>query len=76
LQIWFKWALYGLLLSIVIRALQDCFSPILCTRKNLKGTKQAILFTDNPAAIKAYLAIGFKKIGNYRLALLEKPIKL
>ncbi len=45
-------------------------------QEKLKGTKQAILFTDNPAAIKAYLAIGFKKIGNYRLALLEKPIKL
>jgi len=45
-------------------------------QEKLKGTKQAILFTDNPAAIKAYLAIGFKKIGNYRLALLEKPIRL
>lgn len=45
-------------------------------QEKLKETKQAILFTDNPAAIKAYLAIGFKKIGNYRLALLEKPIKL
>ena len=45
-------------------------------QEKLKGTKQAILFTDNPAAIKAYLAIGFKKIGNYRLALLEKPINI
>ncbi len=45
-------------------------------QEKLKGTKQAILFTDNPAAIKAYLAIGFKKIGHYRLALLEKPLKL
>lgn len=45
-------------------------------QEKIKGIKQAILFTDNPAAIKAYLAIGFKKIGNYRLALLEKPIKL
>lgn len=45
-------------------------------QEKLKGTKRAILFTDNPAAIKAYLAIGFKKIGNYRLALLKKPIKL
>ena len=40
------------------------------------GTKKAILFTDNPAAIKIYLAIGFQKIGHYRLALLEKPLKL
>lgn len=45
-------------------------------QEKLKGTKQAILFTDNPAAIKAYLAIGFEKIGHYRLALLEKPITL
>jgi GNAT superfamily N-acetyltransferase len=45
-------------------------------QEKLKGTKQAILFTDNPAAIKAYLAIGFKKIGNYRLALLEQPVQL
>lgn len=45
-------------------------------QEKLQGTKQAILFTDNPAAIKAYLAIGFKKIGNYRLALLKKPAHL
>jgi predicted GNAT family acetyltransferase len=45
-------------------------------QEKLNGTKQAILFTDNPAAMKAYLAIGFKKIGNYRIALLEKPIQL
>jgi GNAT superfamily N-acetyltransferase len=30
-------------------------------QEKLNGTKQAILFTDNPAAIKAYLSIGFKK---------------
>lgn len=41
-----------------------------------KGTKKAILFTDNPAAIKAYQAIGFARIGDYRLALLEKPVNL
>ncbi len=43
--------------------------------ESLNGIKQAILFTNNPAAIKAYLAVGFKRIGNYRLALLEKSIK-
>ena len=42
-------------------------------QEKLKGTNKAILFTDNPSAIKAYLAIGFRKIGDYRLALLEKP---
>lgn len=41
-----------------------------------RGVKKAILFTDLPAAIKAYIAIGFKKIGDYRLALLQQPINL
>lgn len=45
-------------------------------QEKLKGTKQAILFTNNPAAIKAYIAIGFKKISNYRLAILENPIEI
>ena len=45
-------------------------------QEKLKGTKKAILFTYNPAAIKTYLMIGFQEVGNYRLALLEKPIKL
>ena len=44
-------------------------------QEKLKGTKQAILFTDNPAEIKVYLALGFKKISNYRLTLLEKPVQ-
>jgi GNAT superfamily N-acetyltransferase len=38
-----------------------------------QGIKKAILFTDNQAAIKAYEAIGFRKIGTYHLALLKKP---
>jgi predicted GNAT family acetyltransferase len=41
-----------------------------------QGIKKAILFTDNPAATKAYEVIGFKKIGVYRLALLQEPINL
>ncbi len=40
------------------------------------GIKKAILFSDNPAAIKAYEAIGFKQIGTYRLALLKDPITM
>lgn len=35
---------------------------------------KAILFTLSPAAVKAYESIGFKKIGNYRLALLKNEI--
>ena len=40
------------------------------------GVKKAVLFTDGPAAIKVYESIGFSKIGNYRLALLENPVNL
>lgn len=38
-----------------------------------RGVQTAILFTDTPAAIKAYTAIGFRLIGQYRLALLREP---
>lgn len=41
-----------------------------------EGICKAILFTDNPAAIKAYEAIGFRKMGFYRLALLKTPVIL
>jgi GNAT superfamily N-acetyltransferase len=41
-----------------------------------EGAKKAILFADNPPAVKVYEAIGFKIIGDYRLALLKEPIKL
>lgn len=41
-----------------------------------EGIKQAILFTNNPAAIKAYEAIGFRKIGLYCLALLKNSVYL
>ena len=43
-------------------------------KEKSNGIKKAVLFTDNPAAKKAYEAIGFKKIGIYRLALLKDPI--
>lgn len=38
-----------------------------------QGVEQAVLFTDNPAAIKVYRSIGFALSGNYRLALLQSP---
>jgi RimJ/RimL family protein N-acetyltransferase len=44
----------------------------LCLQKAQKnGVKQAILFTNNLAAERAYFSIGFKKIGQYRLAILK-----
>ncbi|MBM3602765.1 MAG: GNAT family N-acetyltransferase [Alphaproteobacteria bacterium] len=41
-----------------------------------KGVERAILFTDAPAAAKAYEAVGFQHIGFYRLALLKQPVTL
>jgi predicted GNAT family acetyltransferase len=41
-----------------------------------QGVNNSILFTDNPAAAKAYEAIGFRLIGSYRMALLRTPVKL
>jgi len=41
-----------------------------------QGVEKSILFTDNPAAAKAYGAIGFEKIGYYRMALLKTPVKI
>ena len=38
------------------------------------GVKKSILFTDNPAAAKAYEAVGFQQIGLFRLALLNNPV--
>ncbi|MBM4222575.1 MAG: GNAT family N-acetyltransferase [Gammaproteobacteria bacterium] len=37
-------------------------------------TKAAILFTDNPAAARAYLSLGFEQIGLYRLAILQNSV--
>jgi hypothetical protein len=39
-----------------------------------QGAAKALLFTDNPAAIKAYEAIGFMMIRHYRLALLKRAV--
>ncbi|MBO6918940.1 MAG: GNAT family N-acetyltransferase [Rhizobiaceae bacterium] len=39
-----------------------------------RGVQQSILFTDVPAAQKAYEAIGYREIGKFQLALLKEPI--
>lgn len=41
-----------------------------------RGVGRAILSTDSEAAAKAYVALGFEKVGRYRLALLKSPVKL
>lgn len=38
-----------------------------------RGVSEAILFTNNPAADRAYRFLGFEKIGLFRLALLQHP---
>ena len=45
-------------------------------RASEQGVGKAILFTDYPAAAKAYEAVGFTRIGAFRLALLRQPVDL
>ena len=50
---------------------------VLALRKaNEQGVDKAILFTDYPAAAKAYEAVGFTGIGAFRLALLRTPVEM
>ncbi len=41
-----------------------------------RGVKQAVLFTNNPAACRAYEALGFTETGKYRLSQLRQPVLL
>lgn len=41
-----------------------------------EGVQRAILFTDHPAATKAYVALGFEHAGAFRLAFLNTPQQL
>lgn len=43
------------------------------TEARRDGAEKAVLFTGNPAAAKAYGALGFQEIGTYSLALFAKP---
>ncbi len=38
------------------------------------GARQAVLFANNPAAVRAYRAIGFRQVGDYRIAFLDTPM--
>ncbi|MCR9070904.1 MAG: GNAT family N-acetyltransferase [Alphaproteobacteria bacterium] len=42
----------------------------------VSGVRRAILFTQSPAGAKAYEAVGFRRIGIYRVALLRDPVSL
>ena len=48
------------------------------TLKNaiVQGTNKAFLFTDEPSAERAYRALGFNPIGQYRLAILGEPVTI
>lgn len=41
-----------------------------------KGGTRSVLFTDNPAGIKAYKAVGFRQVDHYGLTLLARPFTL
>ncbi|MBT9384866.1 GNAT family N-acetyltransferase [Pseudooceanicola sp. CBS1P-1] len=41
-----------------------------------RGARTAILFANNPAAARAYEAIGFERIGDYRIAMPQAPTVL
>lgn len=40
------------------------------------GARVAILFSNNDAASRAYEAIGFRRVGDYRVCVLNRPIFL
>jgi predicted GNAT family acetyltransferase len=37
------------------------------------GAREAILFSNNDAASRAYRSIGFEQVGQYRIAFLHSP---
>ena len=47
---------------------------LILAKAKQEDVKQSVLFTDNPAAARAYNSIGYEKTGTYRLALLKSPV--
>ncbi len=45
----------------------------LLARARVKGAEVAVLFSNNDAASRAYEAIGFRRKGSYRVAILDRP---
>jgi len=45
----------------------------LLARARVKGAEVAVLFSNNDAASRAYEAIGFRRKGSYRVAILDHP---
>ncbi len=56
------------------------YAKLLLTEVLLKaretGVRRAVLFSDNPIAIKVYTAIGFKHFGYYRWTILKHPLTI
>lgn len=48
----------------------------LLDEKRRQGARRAVLFAATAAAAKAYVAIGFRRIGDYTLALFDPPVKI
>ncbi|WP_238551283.1 GNAT family N-acetyltransferase [Legionella oakridgensis] len=45
-------------------------------RAKMNQVDNAILFTNNPPATHVYRSLGFQVIGQFRLAILKKPVSL
>jgi GNAT superfamily N-acetyltransferase len=48
----------------------------LLTEARGQGAREAVLFANNEAAARAYLGIGFRQIGQYRIAFLHAPQRM
>lgn len=55
------------------RGLGRRVTALLLCRARANGARVAILFANNPAAARAYEAIGFRRVGDYMIALTDGP---